>query len=80
VALIFAYMLIKVKFTPNSKKDEIVKKKDDEFEVKVKEKAEEGRANRAVIKVLDNYFKIDESKIRLVKGFKERKKERKFLR
>jgi uncharacterized protein (TIGR00251 family) len=68
-------MLIKVKFTPNSKKDEIVKKKDDEFEVKVKEKAEEGRANRAVIKVLDNYFKIDESKIRLVKGFKERKKE-----
>jgi uncharacterized protein YggU (UPF0235/DUF167 family) len=41
----------------------------------VKEKAEEGRANRAVIKVLDNYFKIDESKIRLVKGFKERKKE-----
>jgi uncharacterized protein len=75
VALIFAYMLIKVKFTPNSKKDEIVKKKDDEFEVRVKEKAEEGRANRAVIKVLDNYFKIDESKIRLVKGFKERKKE-----
>jgi uncharacterized protein (TIGR00251 family) len=79
VALIFAYMLIKVKFTPNSKKDEIVKKKDDEFEVKVKEKAEEGRANRAVIKVLDNYFKIDESKIRLVKGFKERKKERKKI-
>jgi uncharacterized protein YggU (UPF0235/DUF167 family) len=42
----------------------------------VKEKAEEGRANRAVVKVLANYFKIDESKIRLVKGFKERK----FLR
>jgi uncharacterized protein YggU (UPF0235/DUF167 family) len=42
--------------------------------VKVKEKAEEGRANRAVIKVLANYFKIDESQIRLVKGFKERKK------
>jgi uncharacterized protein len=56
------------------KKEEIVKRKDDEFEVKVKEKAEEGRANRAVIKVLANYFKIDESKIRLVKGFKERKK------
>jgi uncharacterized protein YggU (UPF0235/DUF167 family) len=49
-------------------------KKDDEFEVKVKEKAEEGRANRAVAKVLANYFKIDESKIRLVKGSKERNK------
>jgi uncharacterized protein YggU (UPF0235/DUF167 family) len=41
-------MLIKFKVFPNSKKYEIVKKKDDEFEVKVKEKAEEGRVNRAV--------------------------------
>jgi len=40
----------------------------------VEEKAEEGRANRAVIKVLANYFKIDESMIRLIKGFKERNK------
>jgi uncharacterized protein (TIGR00251 family) len=67
-------MLIKVKVFAGSEKDEIIKKKDDEFEVRVKEKAEEGRANRAVIKVLANYFKIDESKIRLVKGFKERNK------
>ena len=55
------------------KKDKIVKRKDDEFEVRVK-KAEEGRANRAVIKILANYFKIDESMIRLIKGFKERNK------
>jgi uncharacterized protein YggU (UPF0235/DUF167 family) len=40
----------------------------------VKEKAEEGRANRAVIKVLANYFKIDELMIKLVKGFKTRNK------
>jgi uncharacterized protein YggU (UPF0235/DUF167 family) len=40
----------------------------------VKEKAEEGRANRAAMKVLANYFKIDESRIRLIKGFKERNK------
>jgi uncharacterized protein YggU (UPF0235/DUF167 family) len=46
-------MLIKVKFIPNSEIDEIVKKKDDEFEVKVKEKAKRGRANRAVIKVFE---------------------------
>jgi uncharacterized protein len=68
-------MLIKVKVTPNSKKDEIVKKKkDDEFEVRAKEKAEEGRANRAVIKVLADYFRVDELKIKLIKGFKERNK------
>jgi uncharacterized protein YggU (UPF0235/DUF167 family) len=41
-------MLIKVKVTPNSKKDEIIKKKDDKFEVRVKEKAEKGRVNRTV--------------------------------
>jgi uncharacterized protein YggU (UPF0235/DUF167 family) len=69
-------MLIKIKVIPNSKKDGIIKRKDDKFEDRVKEKAEEGRANRKVIKVLANYFKIDESKIRLVKVFKERK----FLR
>jgi uncharacterized protein YggU (UPF0235/DUF167 family) len=40
----------------------------------VKEKAEEGRANRAVIKVLADYFRVDELKIKLIKGFKERNK------
>jgi uncharacterized protein YggU (UPF0235/DUF167 family) len=44
VALIFAYMLIKVKFTPNSKKDEIVKKKDDEFEVKSERESGRGKS------------------------------------
>jgi hypothetical protein len=67
-------LLIKVKVFAGCKKEEIIQKSDDEFEVRVKEKAEEGRANRAVIKVLANYFKIDESKIRLAKGFKERNK------
>jgi uncharacterized protein len=67
-------MLIKVKVFLNSKKDEIIKIKDDEFEVRAKEKAEEGRANRAVIKVLADYFRVDESKIKLIKGFKERNK------
>jgi hypothetical protein len=67
-------LLIKVKVFAGCEKDKIVKKKDDEFEVRVKEKAEKGRANRAMIKVFANYFKVDESKIRLIKGFKERNK------
>jgi uncharacterized protein YggU (UPF0235/DUF167 family) len=37
-------------------------------------KAEEGRANSVMIKVLADYFKIDESRIRLIKGFKTRNK------
>jgi uncharacterized protein (TIGR00251 family) len=67
-------MLIKVKVFPEAKKEGVVKRADDEFEVRVKERAEKGRANRAVISVLANYFKISESKIRLIKGFKERNK------
>jgi len=67
-------MLIKVKVFPEAKEEGVVKRADDEFEVRVKEKAEKGRANRAVIRMLANYFKISESKIRLIKGFKERNK------
>jgi|GEM_PF-4708147 len=50
-------MLIKVKVFADSEIDEIVKRKDDEFEVRMK-KAGEGRANRAVIKILANYLKL----------------------
>ncbi len=67
-------MLIKVKVFPNSKKKEVVKKSEDSFEVFVKEKPLEGKANRAVVKALALYFKISESKIKLVKGAKQRNK------
>ncbi len=67
-------MLIKVKVFPNSKKEEIIKKSKNGFEVKVKEKPVKGLANRAVINALSLYFKVPASKIRLTKGFKERNK------
>jgi uncharacterized protein YggU (UPF0235/DUF167 family) len=53
-------MLIKVKVFLNSKKEEIVKKSDDAFEIFVKEKPLEGRINRAMVKALALYFKISE--------------------
>ena len=67
-------MLIKVKVFPNCKKEEVIKKSENGFEVKVKEKPIEGRANQAVFRALAFYFKIPESKIRLIKGFKQRNK------
>jgi len=67
-------MLIKVKVFPNSKKEEVIKKSENSFEVKVKAKPEKGMANKEVVKLLSVYFKIPESKIRLIKGFKERNK------
>lgn len=67
-------MLIKVKVFPNSKKEEIVKKKEDSFDLKVKEKPIMGQANKAAIKILASYFNVSENKIRIIKGFKQRNK------
>lgn len=67
-------MLIKVKAFPGEKEEEIVKKTEDSFDIKVKEKPVMGQANRAIVRVLSFHFEVPESKIRLIKGFKERNK------
>ncbi len=67
-------MLIKVKVFPGSKKREIIKKEEDEFLVKIKEKPKEGRANKELFIILSNYFNIPENKIRIIKGLKNRNK------
>lgn len=63
-------MLIKVKVTPEAKKDGIVKKSEDSYLIKVREKAEGGMANQKVKQILEDYFEITEGKIRLIKGGK----------
>jgi len=67
-------MLIKVKVFSNSKKQGIIKKSEDSFEVRVKEKSLKGQANKEVIKVLADYFEVSESKVRLIKGFRHTNK------
>jgi len=67
-------MFIKVKVFPDSKKDEIIKKADDRFEIKVKEKAKNGLANKKVIEILSKYLNVPEEKLILVRGAKQRNK------
>ena len=67
-------MLIKAKVFPNSKKEEICKKSEDSFEIRVKEKPERGEANKAVMGLLSSFLKIPKEKIRIIKGFKQRNK------
>jgi len=67
-------MLVKVKVFPNSKKREIIKKSEDSFEIKVKEKPKNNEANLAIFEVLEEYFNVERSQIRLIKGAKERSK------
>jgi len=66
-------MKIRVKVVPNSKTEEVIKE-GDRFLVKVKEPAKEGRANRAVVKLLAEHFKVAQSSIVILSGFKNRNK------
>ena len=61
-------MLIKIKVFPASLKQEVIKKSEDSFELKVISKPERGMANRESLELLSRYFKISSSNIRLVKG------------
>lgn len=61
-------MKIFVKTKPNAKEEKIKKIDETHFEVWVKEPAEKGKANKAVLKVLAEYFKISKSRFMLVSG------------
>jgi len=67
-------MLLKVKVFPCAKKERVVKKTDDAFEIETKEKPERGQANKRVVELLSSYLSVPEQRIRLVKGAKERNK------
>jgi uncharacterized protein (TIGR00251 family) len=64
---------IRVKVTPSSKTEEVIKERDG-FLVRVKEPAKEGKANRAVIKLLSDHFDVSQSSIIILSGFKSRNK------
>lgn len=67
-------MLIKVKAFPGSKKEEIIKKSEDAFDVHVRAKPIGGAANQAIIAALSEYLGLNQKEIKMVKGFKERNK------
>jgi len=67
-------MLIKVKVFTGSKKQEVVQKNEDSFEVRIKSKPEKGLANKEVVEVLASYFNISTSDLKLIKGHKQRSK------
>jgi uncharacterized protein (TIGR00251 family) len=64
---------IRVKVIPSSKIEEVIKQ-GDMFLVRVKEPAKEGRANRAVIKLLADYFGVPQRQVAISSGFSSRNK------
>ena len=67
-------MFISVKVVPNSKKVEIEKIGENDFKVKVDEKAEDGKANRRLAEILAEYFKVPKSSVVISKGLKSKNK------
>ncbi len=67
-------MLIKVKVFPDTKNNKITKKSKDSYKIKIKEKAERGKANEAVIDLFSQYFEISKKNLRIIKGWKQRNK------
>ena len=64
-------MKIKVKVHPNSSQEKVVKISDKEYEVWIKEKPVDGKANGFLEKFLKKYFKKE---VKIVSGFTGRKK------
>lgn len=76
-------MKIFVKAKPGAREEKIEKISDDHFIVFVKEPAKQGRANKAIIKKLAEYFGVSVSQIVLKSGFSSKNKifeiEKKFV-
>lgn len=67
-------MKISVIVHPNSKRPRIEKDLLDTLHVYVSEPPLEGKANRATIKALADYFKVSKSQVNLISGAKSKNK------
>lgn len=67
-------MLIAVHVSTNAREANVVRIGENIFEVKVDERAVEGRANKRLVEILAKHFKVPKSRIRLVSGARSRDK------
>ncbi len=67
-------MLVRVYVTPNAKQARVVKVSEDYFEVWVDERVVGGRANKRLLEILAEHFKVSKSRITILKGTKTRNK------
>ncbi len=66
-------MLIEVKVIPNAKKNRILEE-GGMFKAYVTAPAVEGKANKALIKLLAEHFKVKKGDVRIIRGARSRKK------
>jgi len=61
-------MYIKIKVTAGAKKERVVKKSDDHFEMSVIQPAERGLANKRIVELVREYLKVYNGDVRIVSG------------
>jgi uncharacterized protein YggU (UPF0235/DUF167 family) len=59
-----------VKVTVGARKESLVKKSEDHFEISVREKAERNLANTRVLELVAEHFEVPVNKVRIVNGHK----------
>ena len=65
---------ISVKAYPGSRKNEVVQKRDEKFEVYTKEPREENRANEHILELLADFLHVSITDITLVRGHHQQNK------
>lgn len=63
-----------VKVKPRVRENKVEKIDDRNFIVSVKETPVQGKANKAIIKLLAEYFKVAKSNIEIIRGHKSKEK------
>jgi len=66
-------MKIAVSVKPGAREEKI-EKRGGEFIVSTRARAEEGKANKAAIKIIARYFGVVSSRVEIVSGYASRKK------
>ena len=61
-------MYIKIKVTPEAKKEKLEQKSDELFEISVKEKAKQNMANKRIQELIAEHFGIMKRDVRIISG------------
>jgi len=65
---------IRVRVTPNAREAKVDRVGEASFEVRVDARATDGRANKRLVEILSEHFKVPKSRIAVVRGAKSRDK------
>jgi len=67
-------MELKIAVTPNSKKLKVVKISESEYRIRIDAPAVEGEANKRLIEIMSEYFKVPKASVKILKGLKSKNK------